>query len=1344
MQLRRLLALLLIAVSAESLLAQEPIVAGGFTVLGKPKGKVQGQDMGAFGGKWLDGDQLWWTGARPGDKLALVLPVKEEGVFQLSVVLTKARDYAIVQLSLDGMKVGEPVDLYNPDVVPTDPLPLGVHKLTAGNHSLGVEIVGANAKAVKAYMFGIDYVLFKKANDPKAQAFTYPKSLYPYVSLSPEAAAKAMRLPKGFSVQVAAAEPDVKQPIAMAFDDRGRLWVAEAYTYPVRAAKGKGKDRILIFEDTKGNGTFDKRTVFIDNLNLVSGLEVGFGGVWVGAAPYLIFIPIKEGEDRPAGPAQILLDGWGYHDTHETLNTFIWGPDGWLYGCHGVFTHSRVGKPGTPDKERIPLNAGIWRYHPVKHQFEVFAEGTSNPWGVDFNDQGQAFCTACVIPHLFHVVQGARYTRQAGQHFNPFTYADIPTIADHLHFLGNQWNNSDRRRSADLGGGHAHAGAMVYLGGSWPAEYRNQIFMNNIHGNRINLDRLRPKGSGYVGSHGPDFILTDDQSSQILNLRYGPDGQVWMIDWYDRNQCHHTNVAGHDRSNGRIFRVSYDAAKPLKVDLQKMSDAELVKLQLHDNDWYVRHSRRILQERAALRRLKASGGEPTAHVELRKIILENADETRRLRALWALHATGGFTVALGHQLLAADNAYVRAWTVQLLAEDKNKPLSAETRRRFAELAHKDPSPVVRLYLASALQRMPLTDRWTILEGLTSHPEDAADHNLPLMYWYALEPLAGVDMRRALALALVAGENVPILRTFMVRRIGSSNADKAMVLLIEGLGEAKQAEQQLGFLRGLNRALVGRGQVKPPAAWAAVYSRLLKSGDAQVRAQTQALAVTFGNDAAAIGMRLVLLNRKAEPLARKQALAVLLGARVPNMVEPLQALVDDPAVGADAISALAGFDDPGTPEVLLRVYGKLSLVEKRAALATLCARLAYAGALLNAVEKKQVAAGDLTADFVRQLRNLNNEPLNQRIAKVWGSVRESSADTAKLIARYKALIRAAAPEPPDPALGRAIFARTCQQCHTLYGVGGKVGPDITGSNRTDLDYLLSNILDPSAVLAKEYEPSIVLTTNGRTITGIVRDQDDNALTLQTATETVVLPRKEIEAIRPSKQSMMPEDLLKPLSDHEVRSLVSYLTGQRQVPQVLFEDRFAGKLAEGWSWVREEPKAWQVEKGALVLRTLPGYLHAGRNNSKNILLRALPPGDHLAVEVMLEGDEPKVEFEHAGLVWYVDDDNYVSLFKEVLGKKTKLQMVTEKAAKPSFHVAELKGQSVWLRLLIGRESITTQFRTSAEEKWRTVGRSPLPASAAKARVGLMCGGAPKDADRFVRFRQFRILAVNAEGD
>ena len=433
-----------------------------------------------------------------------------------------------------------------------------------------------------------------------------PADTYKYAGLTPEDAAKAMTVPDGFSVTVFAGEPDVHQPIAFCFDHRGRMWVVEAYVYPRRhpekgpvlPEKDKAKgDKIIIFEDTDGDGKFDKRTVFMEGLNLVSGIEVGFGGVWVGAAPYLLFIPHDEKTDKPAGEPKILLDGWGYHDTHETLNSFIWGPDGWLYGCHGVFTHSNVGKPGDPDEKRQRINAGIWRYHPTRHVFEVFAHGTSNPWGLDYNANGDFFIEACVIPHMWHIIQGGRYARQAGAHFNSYTYDDIKTIALHRHYVGGNPHGGNGR-SDSAGGGHAHAGLMCYQGGAWPKEYNGKLFMGNLHGHRINVDVVTPKGSGYVADRNPDFLLTNDKWSIPLAIKSGPDGNVYLLDWYDKQICHNGNPEIWDRTNGRIYKISHKDAKPVKsFDLSKATWAELVKYQEHENDWYARTARRIMQER---------------------------------------------------------------------------------------------------------------------------------------------------------------------------------------------------------------------------------------------------------------------------------------------------------------------------------------------------------------------------------------------------------------------------------------------------------------------------------------------------------------------------------------------------------------------------------------------------------------------------------------------------------------------------------------------------------------------------------------------------------------------------
>jgi putative membrane-bound dehydrogenase-like protein len=1003
-----------------------------------------------------------------------------------------------------------------------------------------------------------------------------PPDTYKYAGLPPEKAAQVMTVPEGFEVKLFAGEPDVRQPIAFCVDHRGRLWVAEAYSYPVRRKEGEGKDRIVIFEDTDGDGHFDKRTVFMEGLNLVSGLEVGFGGVWIGAAPYLIYVPIKEGEDRPAGKPQILLDGFHYEDTHETLNAFQWGPDGWLYGCHGVFTHSVVGKPGTPNKDRTRINAGIWRYHPTKHVFEVFAHGTSNPWGIDFDAHGQAFVEACVIPHAFHLIQGGRYQRQAGEHFNPYTYADIQTIADHLHWQGaNPWAGNNR--SDSMGGGHAHAGLMIYQEGAWPDEYRGKMFMGNIHGHRLNMDILKVKGSGFIASHGHDFMQANDAWARLINMRTSADGNLYVIDWYDKQACHvGDRVDAWDRSNGRIYKVSYRGTtnKPdakAGLELLKGSTGDLVELQQRGSEWFVRHARRLLQERAA----RGQVNEQT-HAALAKIAFENKDETRRLRGLWALHVTGGLTEQRVLQALNDEAPYVRAWAVQLALEGGKA--SDGLLRKFAELAAKDPSPVVRLYLASGLQRLPLDQRWDVLAGLLAHGEDAADPNLPFLDWYAAEPLGEKEPGRALKLA--TGAKLPRLLPFMARRVASAATPEAMALVVSALAGESEAGRQRAVLQSINEALKGRRQVEMPKEWSDVFAKLSGSKDAEVRAQAMTLAVTFGDPKAFAELRRVLTALDVALAARQHALAALREAGDKELPPLLLALVKEPGLRGAAIRGLASYNDPQTPAVLLAAYPSLSIEEKRDALNTLASRAAYGRALMEAVAAKKVPANEVPAEVVRQLRVFNDKALDKRIGEVWGIVRKTPADRIKLIADWKRKLSAAGPQP-DLMLGRAMFTKTCQQCHTLYGVGGKVGPDITGSNRPNLDYLLENVLDPSAVIPNDYKATQIELKSGRVVTGIIRGETKVALTVVTANETLTIPVNEVDSRTPSNVSMMPEDVLKPLSDTEVRALVAYLRHPTQVPILATADNvkdfFNGKDLAGWDG---DPKLWSVENGEIV--------------------------------------------------------------------------------------------------------------------------------------------------------------------
>jgi putative membrane-bound dehydrogenase-like protein len=960
---------------------------------------------------------------------------------------------------------------------------------------------------------------------------------YKYAGLSPEQSAAAMTVPEGFTVTLGAGEPDVRQPIAFAFDDRGRLWVAEAYNYPRRKPfpgpvlpPGEPGDRILIFEDTTGSGKLDKRTVFMEGLNLVSGIELGFGGVYVGAAPYLLFIPVDASGDKPAGPPQILLDGWAYQDTHETLNTFTWGPDGWLYGCHGVFTHSRVGKPGTPDKDRVPINAGIWRYHPTRHVFEVFAHGTSNPWGIAFDEFGEMFIEACVIPHCYHIVQGGRYERQAGNHFNPYTYADIQTIADHRHYLGPQPHGGNNR-SDSAGGGHAHCGLMCYQGGAWPEEYRAKLFMGNIHGRRINMDILKPKGSSYVASHGKDFLLANDAWARFINIKYGPDGNAWLIDWYDQQACHDPKQEIWDRTNGRIYKISYRGTKPVTgLDLTKSTDEQLVEYQKHPNEWYAQHARRILQERYA--KPHPAGVRNNCIQMLSEIAFGAANEPIRLRALWSIAAIGGWRADVEKQAASDQNEHVRAWSVRL---------SDAPQMMAGQLAN-DSSPVVRRVLASAAGRIGLNERWEILSALSSKGADSGDPIIPHLVWYSFEPLVEIDPSRALDIAVAA--KVPNLLLNTVRRIATMSTAAALDLLVNRL--ATTDVDARAFLLGISEAVKGRGKVEMPLWWGQAFEKLSASKDAEVRDRAEALAVRFGDPQAINRTRSLMFDGQV-PVARRQAaLATLLEIKDSNSIPGLQTLIRDPALSGFALRALARFDDPKTPGAIIGYYSWLGPEPKRDALATLASRPAYAQALIAAVKDKRIPTGDIPAPTVRQLRSLRDPAVDAAVAEIWGVVRNTPADRAKEITAWRNKLTSASPSPIDLSMGRAVFAKTCASCHKLFGEGSDVGPEITGANRASLDYLLENILDPSAVIAKEYTATRIELKKGVTIICIVKSETPQALTVATDRETLTIPKNEIASREPSETSMMPDDQLKLMSEDEVRALFAYLQSPKQVP------------------------------------------------------------------------------------------------------------------------------------------------------------------------------------------------------
>lgn len=955
--------------------------------------------------------------------------------------------------------------------------------------------------------------------------------------LPPKEAAASIRLPPGFKATLFAGEPDVVQPMSMTFDDRGRLWVVECRSYPkwLPAGAKEGKDRILILEDADNDGTFDKKTVFLDKGVNFSSVEYGFGGIFVTAIPSLLFIPDANGDDVPDGPAQVLIDGFDLKAVHNVANSITWGPDGWLYGCNGILSNSKIGKPGTPDDQRVPMNCGIWRFHPVRHEFEVVAHGTTNPWGLAFDERGEAFLTNCVIEHAFHVVPGARFKRMFGQDFNPRTFELMQTCADHIHWAGGTWEGSRNAtgKHGEAGGGHAHSGAMIYLGDQFPAEYRNNLFTVNIHGQRLNRDKLERSGSGYVAKHMPDFAPSGDPWFRGVCVKQGPDGSIYISDWSDTGECHNYDDATIQRENGRIYKVTYGDGKGRRTDSQGR-----VWMTAHPNtSLKMQADRRRLQEQAARNQVPRSVTD-----DLRGFIQEVAREAKddRLHELWLAHVTGTLDDSLQMMLLKSPRLTIRGWAIRLELEDKKA--SPEMLAKLADLAKSDPSPYVRLQLASGLQRLPLADRKEIARGLVSHAEDAADNNLVLMMWYGIEPLVAQGDDDVLPLALAT--KIPKLRQFIARHLATGSSPRFFPILrwLEEMGEDVAAQRDV--VTGLHTALEGRRDVKPDAGWNVIAPRLAMSSDATVRDLSQRISLVQGSDAAFGHFTNVVKDAKADAAQRDRALQALVATKRPAVADLLLDRLNDNALRAAAIRGLAGFDRDEVGKEILGRYAKLSDSEKLDAISTLTAREKTALALVTAVEAGTINKQDLSEFDIRQLQRFKEPKLKELVNKLFGA-KPSSAERAKQIAEMKQKILAEDASTASASRGRAIFQKNCTSCHTLFGVGRQVGPDLTGAQRTDLDYVLINVMDPSALVGGAYRVTILVTKDGRVINGVVKAEDAHTITLETATERVVVATSDIEERQQQPISMMPEGLLNRLSMQEVRDLVKYLGSPEQV-------------------------------------------------------------------------------------------------------------------------------------------------------------------------------------------------------
>jgi putative membrane-bound dehydrogenase-like protein len=952
--------------------------------------------------------------------------------------------------------------------------------------------------------------------------------------LSPEESLRRMRVPPGFEVTLFAAEPDVINPIAFIVDERGRLWVVENFEYPQRTPKGaKPRDRIKVLEDTKGTGRADRVTVWAEGKDLpvgwdlASGIEVGNGGVYLGAAPHLFFLQDTQGAGR-CDKQDVLLSGFGSQDTHETLNTLQWGPDGRLYGLQGIFTHSRVGA--------VELTAAVWRYHPGQKVFDIFAEGTSNPWGLDFDPHGQAFLTACVIPHAFHMIPGGTYIRQAGSSLNPYSYGLLREISDHLHHQESGW---------------AHAGALVLQGDQVPPEYRGSLLMGSIHGCTVKRDTLERRGSTYVARHAPDFLVSGDKNFRPINLRWGPNGEIYVIDWHDQNPCHQAKPDSWDTSHGRIYKIQPTGTKSTPPgDLAKKTSAELVDLLRNNNPWWHRTALRLLGERR----------DGSVAPALRTLLFDAQSEPLALRALWGLYAVGGFDEAVAEKALQHRSRWVRSWAVRLLGEAGAVP--DRLAEQFVQLAATDAAPEVRLQLASTAQRLrrDAPHALRLLENLMLRKEDAADPCLPLMIWLAYEPhvvgqkQAALDWlaRHAPGNPLITDDIVP--RT--LRRLVATGSPRDLAACVAFLDKVRDSAVRRRGLDGLLQALQNQ-QVDPPAGWNAVRAALLKDGDGEVAARARRLAVHF-RDVEAIRRSLAVAQDQGKPAReRVEALRDLGLAHPPEAVKPLLGLLardGDADVRSEACRALSGFNRPELARDVLAAWKQYPPIVRIEVVNLLAGRKEWAGELLTAVGDGRVARTDLTDNTILRIRAFRDRKLDSRIEAVWGRVRDTPAELNALIDRMRASLHEGR---GSAERGRKVFETQCAKCHRFEGKGHDVGPNLDGAAR-DIEYLLVNVLDPNRVVGQPYYTRFVAMKDGRVETGLLAAEDERTVTLKGENDQVkVLQKRDIEEMTVQPKSVMPEGLANNMTVQDFRDLIRYL----EASPFLTEVAVAGPLPTG---------------------------------------------------------------------------------------------------------------------------------------------------------------------------------------